>query len=58
MPAAKMAWLFRNMSRETGQCRLGTMDSWLVYKLTGGRTFATDYSNACHEMIFNFVTVP
>lgn len=52
-PAAKMAWLLRNSSKGDGQCRLGTMDSWLVYKLTGGRTFATDYSNASRTQLFH-----
>jgi glycerol kinase len=36
-----------------GELLLGTMDSWLLWKLTGGKVHATDYSNACRTMLFN-----
>lgn len=35
----------------------GTIDAWLVYKLTGGRVFATDYSNASRTQLFNLRTL-
>jgi glycerol kinase len=36
-----------------GDLLLGTIDSWLVWKLTGGKVHVTDYSNACRTMLFN-----
>jgi glycerol kinase len=39
-----------------GDLLLGTIDSWLVWKLTGGKVHATDYSNACRTMLFNIHT--
>lgn len=48
-PAAKMAWLLRNGGEERqkraadGELCLGTIDSWLVYKLTGDHAFKTDF---------------
>ena len=57
-PAAKMAWLLRNGGEErqnrakNGELCLGTIDSWLIYKLTGG-AFKTDYSNASRTQLFN-----
>ena len=36
-----------------GELCLGTMDSWLVYKLTGGKRFCTDYSNASRTQLFD-----
>lgn len=57
-PAAKWAWLLENPPGLTGK-RLcaGTIDSWLVYKLTGGKVFATDYSNASRTQLFNLRTL-
>lgn len=51
-PAAKMAWLIRHAVKEEEYC-IGTMDSWLVYRLTGGRSFKTDYSNASRTQLLN-----
>ncbi len=39
--------------RRTGELLFGTVDTWLVYRLTGGRVHATDYSNASRTMLFN-----
>jgi glycerol kinase len=36
-----------------GEIAFGTVDSWLVWKLTGGRTHVTDYSNASRTLLFN-----
>lgn len=51
MSATKWAWVFEQQPElramaQTGELRLGTVDSWLVYKLTGGRVHTTDHTNA------------
>ena len=56
-----MAWLLRNGGRTAEPCKngelcLGTIDSWLIYKLTGG-AFKTDYSNASRTQLFNLKTL-
>ncbi|MEO8435493.1 MAG: glycerol kinase GlpK [Pyrinomonadaceae bacterium] len=38
---------------ERGEIAFGTIDSWLVWKLTGGRAHVTDYSNASRTLLFN-----
>ena len=53
-PAAKYAWLLRN-TEQSGKVRLGTVDSFLVWKLTGN--FYTDYSNASRTQLFNIHTL-
>lgn len=61
-PAAKMAWILRNceeaasLSKE-GRLRFGTMDTWLLYCLTGGKEYRTDYSNASRTQLFNLHTL-
>lgn len=60
--AAKIAWILRNVSgvkekAEQGGLCCGTMDSWLVYRLTGGKEFRTDYSNASRTQMFNIRTL-
>ena len=60
--ASKLRWLMKNIKglkekAENGDLMLGTMDSWLLYKLTGGKVHATDYSNACRTMLFNIHTL-
>ena len=56
-PAGKMAWLVENaVAGETGY-HLGTVDSWLIYKLTGGKNFKCDYSNASRTQLFNLHTL-
>ena len=57
-PAAKYAWLQENepevaRAKQENRLCLGTIDSWLVYKLTKGETFATDVSNASRTQLFN-----
>ena len=57
-PAAKWAWLLENTSDLAGKTLCaGTIDAWLVYKLTGGKVFATDYSNASRTQLFNLHTL-
>jgi len=60
--ASKLGWLMKNIPNlnekaEKGELLLGTMDSWLLWKLTGGKVHATDYSNACRTMLFNIHTL-
>jgi glycerol kinase len=56
--ATKMEWLLDHVpgSRrraQRGEIALGTVDSWLIYKLTGGREHATDVTNASRTMLLN-----
>ena len=54
-PASKMAWLIKNTESE--DFLLGTMDAYLVYRLTDGKVFKTDYSNASRTQLFNLHTL-
>ena len=61
-PAPKLAWILRNVPgaaemAERGELAAGTIDSWLVYRLTGGERHQTDYSNASRTMLFNIRTL-
>jgi glycerol kinase len=54
----KVAWLLENVPgardrAEAGELLFGTVDSWLLYRLTGARVHATDYSNASRTLMFN-----
>jgi glycerol kinase len=56
--ASKLQWIVNNTpgvaeKAKNGELFLGTMDTWLLWKLTGGKVHATDYSNACRTMLFN-----
>lgn len=56
--AAKLAWILQNVPQaqsaaNEGNLYCGTMDSWLVYKLTRGKSFKTDFSNASRTQMFN-----
>lgn len=56
--ASGVKWILDNVNgamekARAGDLLLGTIDSWLVWKLTGGKVHATDYSNACRTMLFN-----
>ena len=60
--ASKAKWILDNVSgarerAERGELCLGTVDSWLIWNLTGGRIHATDYSNASRTMLFNIKTL-
>ena len=60
--ASKLKWIVDKVEgvREKmneGVLLAGTMDSWLVWKLSGGRVHATDYSNACRTMLLNLKTL-
>src|SRR4051812_18570937 len=57
----KLEWLLDNVPgararAEAGELAFGTVDSWLVWNLTGGRVHATDASNASRTMLFNLRT--
>lgn len=59
-PASKIAWILENVdgakeAADKGEICHGTVDSWLVYKLTGGKVYKTDYSNASRTQLFNIV---
>lgn len=61
-PAAKIAWLLdtipdARMRAERGDLRCGTVDSWLLWNLTGGAVHATDHSNASRTQLFNIDTL-
>jgi glycerol kinase len=60
--ATKLEWLLDNVSgarkrAERGELCFGTIDSWLIYKLTKGRIHVTDVSNASRTMLFNIHTL-
>ncbi|MBM3915646.1 MAG: glycerol kinase GlpK [Sphingomonadales bacterium] len=60
--ATKLKWILDHTpgAREqaaTGQLAFGTIDSWLIYKLTGGAVHATDVSNASRTLLFNIHTL-
>jgi glycerol kinase len=60
--ASKLRWIMNNVSgakekAQNGDLLMGTMDSWLLWKLTNGKVHATDYSNACRTMLFNINTL-
>ncbi len=56
--AAKIAWVLQNAGDLSGRklC-CGTIDSWLVFKMTGGAEFRCDYSNASRTQLFNIRTL-
>lgn len=54
----KIKWLLDNVEdarsrAEEGQLRFGTIDSWLIYKMTGGKKHVTDYTNASRTLLYN-----
>ncbi|MEG0215608.1 MAG: glycerol kinase GlpK, partial [Hungatella sp.] len=60
--AAKLSWIMRRVAGAQDKNRLGklccgTMDSWLIYRLTGKKEFKTDYSNASRTQLFNLTTL-
>lgn len=56
--ATKLEWILNNVEgakerAARGELLMGTVDTWLLYKLTGGAVHATDYTNASRTMLFN-----
>lgn len=59
--ATKMQWVLENVPEakrcaDGGHLALGTVDSWLLWQLTRGKSFATDVSNASRTLLFNIHT--
>ncbi len=60
--ATKWKWMLENIpgareKAESGELALGTIDSWLIWKLTDGKVHVTDVTNACRTMLFNIHTL-
>ncbi len=60
--ATKIAWILDQVPgvrkrAEAGELLFGTVDTWLIWKLTGGKVHATDYTNASRTMLFNISTL-
>ena len=60
--ATKLAWILDQIPdgrarAEKGELLFGTVDSWLMWKLSGGEIHATDYTNASRTMMFNIHTL-
>lgn len=54
----KLLWLFEKdeevrQAIQSGKAHFGTIDTWLLFRLTNGSTFATDYTNASRTLLFN-----
>ena len=60
--ATKIRWILKNVPGATekakaGKLAFGTIDSWLIWNLTGGKTLVTDVSNASRTLLFNINTL-
>lgn len=58
----KLAWILENVDgvrerAEKGELLFGTIETWLIWNLTGGKVHVSDYSNACRTMLFNINTL-
>lgn len=58
----KVAWILDHVEgararAEKGELLFGTIDSWLIWKLTGGKSHVTDYSNASRTLMYNIETL-
>ena len=58
----KLAWLMENDPKvkdavRSGAARFGTVDTWVLYKLTQGKAYFTDYTNASRTLLFNIHTL-
>ena len=58
----KIRWVLDNVPgarqrAEAGELLFGTVETWLIWRLTGGRVHVTDYSNASRTMLFNINTL-
>lgn len=57
-PAPKLTWLFEHETQikekvHSGQALVGTIDTYLIYRLTGGQVFASDPTNTCRTLLLN-----
>ena len=62
MTHPKIRWILENVPgvrerAERGELLFGTVETWLIWKLTGGKVHVTDYSNASRTMLFNINTL-
>lgn len=60
--ATKVKWILDNVEgagekANKGELLLGNIDTWLIWKLTGGKVHATDYTNASRTLLFNIKTL-
>lgn len=60
--ATKLQWILEHVPgarerAEAGKLLFGTVETWLIWKMTGGRVHITDYSNASRTMLFNIKTL-
>ncbi|MBQ4600824.1 MAG: glycerol kinase GlpK [Oscillospiraceae bacterium] len=60
--ATKLHWILEHVEgarqrAERGELLFGTVETWLIWKLTGGKVHVTDYSNASRTMLFNINTL-
>ncbi len=58
----KLRWILENVpgareKAEAGNLLFGTIDTWIIWKLTGGKAHVTDYSNASRTLMFNIHTL-
>lgn len=58
----KLRWILENVpgareKAENGELLFGTIETWLIWKMTGGKVHVTDYSNASRTMMFNIHTL-
>ena len=58
----KMIWLYQNVDAvkqavDAGQAYFGTVDTWLLFKLSNGKAYKTDYTNASRTLFFNLHTL-
>ncbi|QHT70664.1 glycerol kinase GlpK [Rhodocytophaga rosea] len=59
---SKLIWLYENVEKvrhaiDSGKAYFGTVDTWLLYKLTEGKSYFTDYTNASRTLFFNLQTL-
>lgn len=59
---SKLIWLYENVEKvrqaiDAGKAYFGTVDTWLLYKLTNGQQYLTDYTNASRTLFFNLKTL-
>ncbi|MBD2757448.1 FGGY family carbohydrate kinase [Spirosoma validum] len=59
---SKLIWLYENdetvrQAIDAGKAYFGTVDTWLLYKLTNGQQYLTDYTNASRTLFFNLKTL-
>jgi glycerol kinase len=60
--ASKIKWIIDNVDgarerAEAGDLLAGSIDSWIIWKLTGGKVHATDYTNASRTLLYNINTL-